>query len=271
MRQIRVKFLVGTLLLLGVGNFLVWAGEGGQKYALLIGVNRYANLKDISRDSNLKYAERDVLETAKVLEKGGFKKDNIKAMCVENVQSIPLLPVAANIRKRLQDLVKDKKPEDTVLVMYSGYEMMFPGKSDYYVCPTDALAKDTKTMISLKEITEALASCKAGTKLVIVDSCRSVKDALKLPAPPAGVAVLFACSHGELAYELDESKHGLLTQYLLPGLGGAADANKDGKVTVGELAPWVRKQVSDHARTKLKVQQNPELLGQTGNGAFTSK
>ena len=51
--------------------------------------------------------------------------------------------------------------------------------------------------------------------------------------PPGGVAALFSCSAGELAFEHEELKHGVFFHYLIKGLQGEADL--DGDERVGNL------------------------------------
>ena len=51
--------------------------------------------------------------------------------------------------------------------------------------------------------------------------------------PPGGVAALFSCSEGQVAYEDDDLKHGVFFHFVIQGLKGKADeesGNRDGKV-----------------------------------------
>ena len=50
----------------------------------------------------------------------------------------------------------------------------------------------------------------------------------------AGVATIIAAAEGhQLANWYPEQRHGLLTYFLLKGLQGSADADRDGSVSVG--------------------------------------
>ena len=51
-----------------------------------------------------------------------------------------------------------------------------------------------------------------------------------------------------------------ITYYLLKGLGGAADGNRDKKITIAELAKYVRLKVKEDAALKGR-EQTPELQG----------
>lgn len=66
----------------------------------------------------------------------------------------------------------------------------------------------------------------------------------------------------------DHSKHGLFTYYLLRGLQGVADLNRDETVTAGELCTYARTQVIQVTRDQLKSKQEPLCLPQVGRGGM---
>ena len=66
----------------------------------------------------------------------------------------------------------------------------------------------------------------------------------------------------------DYSKHGLFTYYLLRGLQGVADLNRDAIVTAGELCNYARSQVIQVTRDQLKSKQEPLCLPQVGRGGM---
>ena len=61
--------------------------------------------------------------------------------------------------------------------------------------------------------------------------------------------------------ELPELGHGIFTYYLLQGLNGAADLNKDGIVTVQELYEYVEQQVTQKSRS-VGGNQHPVMKGE---------
>ena len=60
----------------------------------------------------------------------------------------------------------------------------------------------------------------------------------------------------QTAKMLDDAKHGLFSYYLMKGMEGDADANKDKKITSGELHKYVLANVS-----RMQRNQTPELQG----------
>ena len=61
--------------------------------------------------------------------------------------------------------------------------------------------------------------------------------------------------------ELAELGHGVFTYYLVQGLQGAADLNKDGIVTLQELYEYVEQQVTQKSRA-VGGNQHPVMKGE---------
>jgi uncharacterized caspase-like protein len=76
-----------------------------------------------------------------------------------------------------------------------------------------------------------------------------------------GRAIITASRPTEVSLELPELGHGLFTYYLLRGLQGAADLNRDGIVSLQELYEYVEQQVSQKARA-VGGNQHPVMKGE---------
>ena len=260
------------------------APPAGRQYALLVGVRNYK--KDELR--RLDYTENDVTELAQVLRDAGYKRVVLMTQSEALAQGDnDLEPTAKNIRRELKALLEDRKPEDAVLIAFSGHGVQ-PTKKGSYFCPTDAELTDTTTLISLTGVYYVLAKCPAAMKVLLVDACRNdplaggAKDATKLDlesvtrpqaeAPPGGVAALFSCSEGERSYESAKFKHGIFFHYVLEGLKGEA-ANKNGEVTLERLAAHVKDGAPDEAKDEWgpEAKQHPVLVGKlTGTAPLTA-
>jgi uncharacterized caspase-like protein len=74
-----------------------------------------------------------------------------------------------------------------------------------------------------------------------------------------GVAVISASDEKQLSQESQSwgGGHGVFTYFLLKGLKGDADYNKDGRVTLGELIPYLSEQVRRGTRNS----QSPTVSG----------
>lgn len=128
----------------------------------------------------------------------------------------------------LDRLVETAHPSDTVVVALSGHGGVNPQTGQYAFCAYDRLVYSA----DLRQRIEALAK-KDVRVVVILDTCHA--GAIGIHGN--NIIVLAACTAQENAS--DGLKNGLYTQTLLAGLKGAADANKDGIVTLAELGLYV--------------------------------
>jgi hypothetical protein len=70
------------------------------------------------------------------------------------------------------------------------------------------------------------------------------------------------------AHAYERGRHGLFTYYLLKGLHGAADVDRDGTVVAGELCTYTGGRVSQAARDLFGNEQEPLCLPPAGQGAM---
>src|SRR5262249_25388746 len=129
------------------------------------------------------------------------------------------------------------------------------------------------------EVYEQIERCSARYKLLLIDACRSdpfnqavVPRGLQVtlesvPRPqdlplPKGMAALFSCSPGEVAFENKDLNHGILFYHLLEGLKGKADLDSDGEITLNELAAYTSKETRKYAQVELRTIQTPGLKGE---------
>jgi uncharacterized caspase-like protein len=76
-----------------------------------------------------------------------------------------------------------------------------------------------------------------------------------------GRAILTASRPTEVSLELPELGHGIFTYYLVQGLKGAADLNRDGIVSLQELYEYLELQVSRKSRA-VGGNQHPVMKGE---------
>ena len=248
--------------------------RAGRKYALLVGVRAY----DKDQLRSLRFTEADVNGLAAVLKDADYKR--VVLMTQSEAVSAgdnTLEPTAKNIRKKLAAILEDRKPDDAVLVAFSGHGVQYRDQKASYFCPMDADLADNNTLVSLGEVYKALEESVAGTKVVLVDACRNDPQAeaskavenVKLESvtrpqserPPGGVAALFSCSEGQKSYESEKLGHGVFFHYVIEGLKGEA-ANKKGEVTLQRLAAYVADEVPDAAREVSDLaRQRPQQVG----------
>ena len=79
---------------------------------------------------------------------------------------------------------------------------------------------------------------------------------------PHGKIVLAASREDQVSYEAPQLKHGVFTYFLLKGLRGEADIDRDHNITVEELYQYVSEKVKDWVRRNKGTEQHPTLYGQ---------
>lgn len=270
-----------------------WARQGGQKWALVIGVDQY---EDANHINALGGAAADARALNKVLlEAAGFSSDHVTLLASDG----PTKPTRSNILAALGRLIKNAQPGDLVFVSYSGHGIEVDGKP--YLLPYDTSAFDdntiTDTALETAKFHERLRQVKARFVLCAFDMCRS--DPRKLgkdvaapdnrlsptlargmsfnsvasgtsSAGPQLAAILYSCSEGERSYEWRDRGRGYFSYFLEEGLRGKA-ADVSGRITVEGLAQYVQARVGEtvsrNERAATKQTPYPELRG-PGAGAF---
>ena len=74
---------------------------------------------------------------------------------------------------------------------------------------------------------------------------------------PDNFTVMTAARGDQTAKPLEEAKHGMFGYFLMKGMEGEAEQNKDNKVTAGELHQYVQQNVVQQSSGS----QTPELQG----------
>jgi sulfatase modifying factor 1 len=237
---------------------------GGQKYAVLVGINHYQH--DRLRD--LQYAEADATELADVLKAAGYTV----TLLTGSAKDADKQPTKANVEKHLHEALRLCRKGDTALVAFAGHGLQFDGQADAFFCPLDArpFKDEADSLVSLGKVYQELDKSFAGMKVLLVDACRDDPDAGRgsrggvnadtAPRPPQGVAALFSCRAGERAFEDDRLKHGVFFHHVLQGLKGQAK-DADGEVTFTGLAGYVMRRVSRDVPTLIGggARQSPNL------------
>lgn len=246
----------------------------GEKFAFLVGVRNY----DKNELRNLPFPEEDVASLAAVLKESGYRKENVVVLTqTRGAERARSLPTAKNIRREFKALLRDREEGDTILVALSGHGVQFKDDDQNYFCPMDAKLNDRDTLVALGDMYADLEKCPANVKLMLVDACRNdprsdfsrARDTVKLESvtrpqeklPPGGLIAFFSCSAGERAFEHDDLKQGVFFHYVVEGLRGKADFERDGVVDVDELVTYTKRRVSSFVRAEYGLRQMPEVAG----------
>ncbi len=274
---------LSLFLLAGLVSSPVRSQETSKKLALLVGIDKYPSGSGFS---SLRFPQRDVDLLAQLLLDSGYRPEHVRVLTNERgFKDDPrFLPIGQNILTEFRLLAAGRKPGDSLLVALVGHGLTRKIKvkdvqgndverNTGFFCPINVDIRDTSTMISLDELYAELEQCKAGTKVMLVDACRDnptegntgVIPFASPPVPPS-VAALFSCSDGEVAWEDPDlgGGHGVFLHYVIEGLKGEADGNRDGKVSLLELTEYAQEKVPDFVSHRRGRRQMPLLLGRTG-------
>lgn len=245
---------------------------GTANAALVVGLGRYRE-KAIP---GVKYAARDAEVVARYLQNlGGVTAENIKILTDDTATK-------SDLEAYIEDwLPRRVTPESTVFIYYSGHGAPETTGKDAFLVPFEGHPDFPSKLYPLSRLYAALAKLPAKAIVVMLDSCfsgaegRGVRQLGARPlvtAPEASgldprIVVLAGATGTQITSDYDKGEHGLFTYYLLRGMRGDADANRDGAVTLGELYPFVKRSVIDKASRELNRDQTPSLLGGAGPNA----
>jgi uncharacterized caspase-like protein len=230
------------------------------KFAVVIGIAQYLNSG--SGLANLQFADRDAKEFRDFLlspEGGSFPPDHLKVLLNNDATS-------QNVRSAFYTFLTQAQPTDEVVIYIAGHGAPDPNDPrNLYLLTFDTKLDDMGgTAFPMRQIQDVFTNVlKAKRVVTFADTCHSfgfsgarsrgkktsnnlVNQYMAHYANDADRAVITASDVSQLSYESDQfgGGHGVFTFYLLKGLHGEADANKDGTVTAGELYAYVRDNVA---------------------------
>ena len=200
----------------------------------------------------------------------GIKPENIKLLVDGDAEEAEILKT---FRTWLPSRVKSTTE---VFVFYSGHGLPMPdGKGLYLVPPRADREVIDDTAIPFSKLNAAIILAKPKSVTIFLDSCysgqaRSGETLVANARPvqlksdsryfPENFTVITASQNDQISSSNPELQHGIFSYYLMKGMEGDADANKDGKITLGEMQTYLTENVSRHA-AMMSRKQEPQLIG----------
>lgn len=260
----------------------ITAGERSGKpalYVLAIGVNKY---KDHALE--LHYPVEDARAFANTLRQSGeklFRKIPVKFLLDDEVTE-------QNMEKMFHTLAAEIQPDDVFVLYIAGHGLAM--ESNYYFLPWDLLYKNEQSVakegISREDLQRFLAMIPANKAVILLDTCNAgafagvstrglnEKTAISKLIRATGRATIMASTDTQAAYE-GYKGHGVFTWTLIEALKGEADrrGNKDGIITINELAEFVMEEVPKITLKQWKYEQFPlqDLTGRSFPIGMTNK
>ena len=166
--------------------------------------------------------------------------------------------------------------EAKFIIYYAGHGIPDENTRAAYLLPTDGSGTNTATGYSLGEMYSKLGNTNAKNVTVFLDACfsgavrgdgmlasaRGVAVKVKKNSVTIGNLVVFSAAQGdETAYPYNEKGHGMFTYFLLKKL-----QESKGEVTYGELAKYIKEQVSRRAIVINEKSQTPTVIPSSSMG-----
>lgn len=246
-------------------------------WAVIIGISDYRD----SRIPSLRYAERDANSFYSwiVSKNGGkYSPSRVKLLIGRDATT-------ENIKTALFSWLQTSLVEDVVTIYFAGHGA--PASPDApdnlyllsYDCKYDNVAATAfpmwdvetalKRFIRAKKVVIIADACHSGGVGQSFDIARRANRGIKINQISSGiqnlsqvgdgVCVISASSDKQFSQESQKwgGGHGIFTYFLLKGLKGDADYNKDISVTLGELTSYLSEQV----RRETRNAQSPTVAG----------
>jgi hypothetical protein len=251
------------------------------RWAVVIGVGRY----DREQIPPLRYAVADAERLYNVLtNSAGFKKENV-LLLTDNTERKPTL---RNVKWALGTfLARSAQRDDLIVIFFAGHgapEIDPRGvESDglaKYLVPSDADPDDLySTALPMDELTTIFGRIEADQVVMFLDACYSgaaggrtfaskrtrasrIDDVfLERLTRSKGRVIVTASRANEVSLELADLGHGVFSHYLIEGIRGTADLDRDGMVSLQELYQYLEQEVSRKSRLA-GGNQHPVMKGE---------
>ena len=230
------------------------AAAGPRRFAVVVGANVGASFQ-----SPLRHAARDARKVAGVLQElGGLQPADV-ALLVREPTAQKIL-AALHAAEAQVKAVQAAGGEAVLIFYYSGH------------ADTKALQL-FGTELDLRTLRRELKTSTARVRLAMLDAChsgsvvrpkggvrtRAHRFAVDEALGTRGFAILTSSSAGERSQESDELRGSFFTHYLVSGLRGGADADNDGRVTLGEAFRYAYRRTLGQTSRKTAEPQHPHF------------
>ena len=234
--------------------------------ALIVGVEGYKNTpaQAIYADSDAKMF-RDYAS-----EKLGIPENRIETLINDGAELTDML---LSVKEWLTRSVKQDRTD--VYVFFAGHGLASDDGEKMYLLPYDGSPRLLdRTAILRDELFFDIAAANPRSVTVFLDTCysgttrgtdmlvasRPITIRAKQQKIPDGFTVFTAAGGDQTAKPLKEAKHGMFSYFLMKGMEGDADSNRDNQITAAELHEYVKQKVVQQSGGS----QVPELQGDAG-------
>lgn len=244
----------------------------GKTLALVIGISDYQHI------SNLKYADKDAEDFANFLTAPktglGLPKQNVKLFTNKDATS------SAILYQGLRWLEEELSPGDQAYIFFSGHGKVTNLeakkaflKNGYLLTHESQVEKYETSALKMENFLQEfhlIATNKEATVRVIMDICHAgvgmksggVLSEIQKVGELENQVVVASCLLDQKSYEYEALKNGVFTYFLIQGLKGAADINKNKKITLKELNSYTTENVERYVEANNHTEQSPDFVGE---------
>ena len=237
------------------------------RVAIIFGIEKYdqtpaATFANLDAKYFYEYAQRSF----------GISTSNIKILVDEDANLIDSLGI---LNKWLPGKIKSNQTE--LLIFFAGHGLASNDGQKLFLLPQDSDPDLLdRTALSRNELFETIIELKPKNVTMFFDTCfsgisRDEKTLLASARPvrivsseqndiPKNFTIFSASKLDQISSGFSEAKNGIFSYYLMKGLEGKADSNKDRKITNGELLAYMIENVSQKA-AELGREQTPSFVG----------
>jgi hypothetical protein len=282
--RVRIVTWNGENWLRSRGVLVPWTPPGAAKadppslYAIVGGISNYS-----SDHLHLQFAAKDAADMARALMLGADRLFGVEKVHITLLSSASadapgqnssavlktLVPTKTNFRGAFEEVAKEARPQDILMIYLAGHGVTLGRGSDEYCYLTadarstdvDALADSAvraQTAITSAEMADWIKAIAAQKKVVVLDTCSAGAAAAQLVKPRdlngdqiraidrmqerTGLHVLMGSAADAVSYEASQYGQGLLTYALLRGMKGAA-LREESYVDVSRLFQYAKDEV----------------------------
>lgn len=239
------------------------------KYALIVANTEYID----TGLARLTTPSKDAEDFSRVLEAKEFGNFNDVSVLLNEPEYI--------IREAIEGFFNQKKPDDLLLLYFSGHGVRDEFGSLYLAVKNTIRTRLRSTGIKSDYIRDVMDQSRSRRQILILDCCNSgafsqgtkAATGVSIGTAPAfkggyGRIILTASDSTQYAWEgekiIGETDNSVFTHYLVQGLKGEADLNSDGRITVDELYDFTYENVKlatpNQTPSKFSSRQQGEIV-----------
>ena len=246
------------------------AAKQTKSIVIAIGVGRFRD----ARVPPVKYADRDAEVMSGYLRTiGGIPAERTRLLLDQNA-------LKEDLAETFEEWLPKRVDVDTVVYVYFAGRALVDGTSGAVsLVPFDGTTASVKRLYPVRRMQEMLSKLPIHRAIMIFEvSLDPTPGASPASTPQADWEdgldegkneVMWMVGNKALqeAHAYEQGKHGLFTYFLLRGLQGVADIDRDGTVVAGELCAYARGEVGRVARQSFGNAQHPLCSPPPGQGA----